>query len=664
MSNYIKSNILIFSILSILFIGISSCRDDKLGKAEDTYATIFPSSPNLNLVYGVDTINMQCKVMNHSGTVFNTDVKWTSSDESVVKFLDGTNKLVAVEGSQGKSAIIRATLPNGKYSETTANVIKLQANGITLYKVDGDQIVPMKSIEYINRATPTFVMVTVSPVEVGLQGDYTLSGEGFTVTPYELNPETDKSKINSTPKGAKWYLITANDNGEKTLNVSVGGENDPKYRFEISQNFMVGPVVSKMGLNRDMNEAEGAGVLDVNQHQSVVFYLEVNPADDASVRQVFNNAVWNIKGVGALVRDKRYELDEGKVKFIVDLESGSQDGEIEVGFTLQNSSVRKTIKIVNFANQPFNNIMFSPAQLDEDLYVGETKSVRILVDPMSSYPYLSQDFQLHFTTPDVAEYQENNGVYTIKALKQGETDLVVSVRGREARFHIVTKAAVRSVLIDNTTPNVIMEGDNVQWKANVTMQGDDLPDFNRLMWSIIEPIKNPIVTIPNSAHGEYLVITAGTLSDGQASAKATIKAEYRGKEHSREITVVPIQKSQDIVDADLNGDDYAYIEKKSDRIKIELGVTQNAKSSGKATVTYWIKPNGGVNSDWSGTYDTSNSNISISWNDVLNVTKAVTAGSITITKVDGSHYAVSANTSVTVANSPINVNANISRLTK
>lgn len=663
-----RNKYIIILISILLGYSVVGCKDEnRLGGASDTYATIFPAAPNLNLVYAVDTIEMRCDVMNQYGKTFDSKIEWSTSDESVVKFIDGTNKLVAVKGAEGKSAVVKAKLPNGKIAETIANVIKLKATGIKIFKLNGDELADISDTEYINVGGSMQILLVPSPVEISYQSDFKFSNDAFTLTKLKLNPETDEKKIEKTPKGGVWYLLSCHKEGNQTLNISIGNKpankNDLSTFFETSQKFVVGSVVSKMGLNEGMNEYEATGVLDINKRDTITFFLDINPAGNDEVQKIFDSTQWTFEGFGALVLDKRFEITSSYVKFLVEIESGSVDGTLSVACNVQDKRARKTITITDFAAKPLNSISIEPSALDEELYVGETKNIRIKIDPMSSYPYLSKSFDIQFTTPDVVQLTNKGGTYTIKGLKQGSTDLVVSVRGMEARLHIETKAAVKSVLIDNNTSNVIMEGDVIDWFANVVMQGQDTPDYNRLLWSIINPKTDPIVTLSTPSKGKTITIKARNLSSGEMSAQATIQAEYRGRSNSRTITVVPLQKSQNIEDKDLGTEDDAYIEKLSGKIQISLGVNDSAKKAGKSLVTYIIEPKSTI-SGIDGTYNLSNSNIYVMWNDVSGLTKKVTSANIVIKNVGGNRYSVNGVTSIEVAGHVININANVSHLVK
>lgn len=660
---FFKLNILLVSAITLFS---SSCKDDmKLGKAEDTFVTISPS--NANIVYGVDTIEMQCIVQNKSGNKVNTDLKWTSMDESVVHFVNGTNKLTATKGSQGKHTFVRVTLPNGKYAETIVSVINVKANAISFFHkvfngyANITQDVKDNETLFAGVGTPKEIMVVVSPADMLLQDDFEFEkNENITMEPLVLDPnkEEDKPKIQETPKGGKWFKVIGKQEGVFDINVSIGKqkENDnATLRFTKKLKINFGPTVSSMGVNKERNQYEGSHFVDVDTQDTIFFNAEINPSDNSSVEKVFKSLKWETEGTGAIIKSKGFKIVDGVAKFYAVFLSGSEKGQFAISCQAQDKFNRYTINIVDIKNLPFESVQFNPEQFTEPIMVGESKSIRIVVVPSSSYGYLQKEFQFSSSDPEVAEIvQDATGLYAIKGKKSGSTDIKVSVRGKSATIHVDTKPAPKALeikaldLINNMNLRTIMLGDVVQWQGNVILYGNDQPNYKDLVWTVGSDYAK-YVTINKKGSTEYVNITAKEIPQGQNDVTVTIKADYRGTSNTSELKIVPLQNDVNIVAEDLDLDN-AGITKENGFIKIPLDLKTGIN---KSLVSIMIRPNSGDVANYAGTFNPSDAKIYVLWNK-MSLYKLADEGQVSITSVNGK-YNVNASLKLKVGKSVISV---------
>lgn len=658
----LKLNIVVLSLFCLLF---SSCKDDyKLGKAEDTFVTITPSNPTI--VYGVDTLQMTCNVQNKSGNTVETELKWTSSDESVVHFIDGTNKLVATQGAQGKHTLVRVTLPNGKYAETMVSVINVKANGISFFhKVfNGYQNITadIKDGEVINVGvnTPKDIIVVVSPAEMLFQDDFHFEkNDNVVIEPLVLDPnkKEDKDKIDETPKGGKWFRVTGKVEGDFDINVSIG-KNDSDNRFTRTLKMSFGPIVSSMGVNDERNQYEGSHFVDINSEDTVYFNAEINPSDDASVTKVFNSLKWETEGTGAIIKSKGFKIVDGVAKFYAVFLSGASKGQFSISCKAQDKFNRYTINIVDLQNLPFESIKFNPEQLAEPIMVGESKQIRIGIVPSSSYGYLQKEFKFTYSDPQVAEVvKDNTGLYAIKGKKSGSTDITVTVRGKSATLHVETKPAPKALeiksldLINNLNLRTVMLGDVVQWQGNVVLYGDDQPNYKDLVWSASNKDQAKLISLFKKGSTEFVNITAKEIPEGQNSIVVPIKADYRGTSNISDLKIVPLQSDVQLATADLDLEN-AGITKENGFIKISFDLKHG---STKSLVSLYVRPNNGNISNYAATYMPSDSKVYVYWNN-FTLYKLANEGRVVITP-NGNKFNVNATLKLVVGNKTINVSA-------
>lgn len=646
----------------ILFFSAASCKDKKTleGAGDDIYITIEPFD-NFTMQYGVDTVAMSCVVKNYAGDVISTDVVWSSLDESVVRFLDNSNKAVVDSpDAKGKSTRLRVTLPNGKYAETRVSVSSIKGESVSVVRVDreelkdGEKRLVTSLFEgnemYIAPDAPYEFAFVSNPVAKAAEG---FSFSGFNPEALEIIEltELDAAHLKALPAGGRWFRVTAKEEGDYTLKITVG-EGNTAYSSQLTLH--AGVVLEDMGLNELANEYEKVIALDVNQELQIPFYLKFSPNTEEALQQLLEQASFAVEGGGGVtIKNISTEYDRGsQPRFIVTVLSGAVAGRSEVVCTLQGKKRRMTASVVDFAAQPVAGVAFRPAVVEE-LYVGEVMPLRIVVTPASSYTYAVRDFQFSFSTPDLVEVNQSATGYELKGLKAGETDLILRVRGQEARLHITTKAAVKSVLIDNTSENVVMVGDKLVWEANVTMEGTDLPDWSRLQWSL--PVSSDTQYVGLLPQGKKVALTAKALPEGVTSHRAVVKAEYRGKDNQRELTIVPLQQSVSYNAADLDmSEEGSAIEQTTDK-----------------QITTYLMPNSGIDKpelilqierkDSSSlsleekTYTPAEYKIVVLWSGI-NLRRAVDAGSLTVTRDGSNKYRLNGTLTINIpGQAPINI---------
>lgn len=668
-----------FVALTSLFLLVgTSCKDELTLEdvGTDVYMTIMPSNPTL--VYEVDTLKMECVLTSEGGKPVTGQVEWVSDDPTIARFLDGTNKLIAERAGIGKTVKVRAKLPNGKYALTTVTVGAAKAESLELllvkinkktekvvdpktkaekeievysgeYSFLGEQVYMSLggSIEFVAKATPAAVYGAGDLIVEGIDPSL------FTLEKMKLDPEVDKGKIAVTPAGAVWYSLKAMaQRGKAELTFKTPGKAGKEAKVVVD----FGTKLEKIGFNTAMDIVQESAVLDIAQQTDVVILAEILPSLDEDLDVIRQSAVWSISDVqgggGILTADPVVERTQSGIRLKATVQAAPRPGRFTVSCMLQGKTLAKSFTVVDKSKIPFDNIVFEGDGFD-DLYAGEAKQLRIRILPMSSQAYIQDEIQISYSTPEIVSAEFNDGLYRVLGLKAGNTNMIVTVRGRTFSFPITVKPAPRLVAIDTSTENVIMLGDQVTWTADVQMEGGDNPIWNYLKWSI-QGDGDKFVQFVGASTGKSVQIKATELTD-----KVTIVADYRAKQSIRELKVVPVQQSVALSPQSIDFKE-AGITKGNGAV---LVVLDTKKGETQPSIRLMLKPKSGVPTIQAKTYSTADYDIYVVWS-LLNLRKAVTASStVTISEAAGK-YNVNANITMTVDGKPITVTGTINGLEK
>lgn len=656
-----------------LLVG-TSCKDELTLEdvGTDVYMTIMPSNPTL--VYEVDTLKMECVLTSEGGKPVTGQVEWVSDDPTIARFLDGTNKLVAERAGIGKTVKVRAKLPNGKYALTTVTVGAAKAESLELllvkinkktekvvdpetkaekevevysgeYSFLGEQVYMSLggSIEFVAKATPAAVYGAGDLIIEGIDPSL------FTLEKMKLDPEVDKGKIAVTPAGAVWYSLKAKaQRGKAELTFKTPGKAGKEAKVVV--NF--GTKLEKIGFNAAMDVVQESAVLDIAQQVDVVILAEILPSLDEDLDVIRQSAVWSISDVqgggGILTADPVVERTQSGIRLKATVQAAPRPGNFTVSCMLQGKTLAKSFTVIDKSKIPFDKITFDGEGFD-DLYAGEAKQLRIRVLPLSSQVYIQEEMQISFSTPDIVSAEFSDGHYRVLGLKAGGTNMIVKVRGKTFSFPIVVKPSPRLVAIDTSTENVLMLGDQVTWTADVQMEGGDNPVWNFLKWSIQE---DKFAKFVGANTGKSVQIKATELTD-----KVTIVADYRGKQSTRDLKVVPVQQSIALSSQSIDFNE-AGVTTGNGAVLVELVAKQGET---QPSISIVLKPKNGAPAIQAKTYSGADHDISVVWS-LLGLRKAaVTASSVTLTAAGGK-YNVSVNITMTVDGKPITVTGTINGL--
>ncbi len=614
---------LFFAAAATLLIGgLASCKDSvKLDDAEAVYITITPQTPYLTVAG--DTITLSATVKNLDGeAIEDAVITWSIDDESVARFVEGTPRIYAVKGGEGKSTKIRATLQNGKYATTNVSVNKLSSATLTAMLTNTQAA---SDTIYVATGANTDLLVVTRPEKLLeaytpeiLEVDESL----FTIGKRALDPEADKAVIEATPKGGIWY----------TIRPVPGKTGTHTFKYKVGSNVL--PIVVKVGtrvnddsnatygvaLNAGMSEAELSKTVNLGHKETVTVYVKATPATEEAFNEIKNDLVWKLAGAGGTITATSAEYTADAFLFKADVTAGAIPGEFSVSATIQGKTARQSYRVEDFASKPFTGLTFGRIT-EMELQTGEQKPLTLVVNPRASQAAILSDINsmVKFSKPDIAEFINDNGVYQLRGLAAGQTNFIVTVRGQEFALPITVVAAPTAVTIDNTTPVGVMAGDVVDWSAVVTMAGTDQPTYSFLTWSTSDAT---VAGINGSATGQKVQLIGKEVTEPKT---VTVKADYRGKSMTRELTVYPVQPNAEFANDKI---DVAQSGLLYNSTKLEFVLS--ALSGHVLPSPINVKPKSGSIAFTPGsTYNAADYNIDVNWK---TLSKHATSGTIKVTE--------------------------------
>lgn len=561
MKQVLKNSLLWGSTLLLLGGAVSCKRDLTLGAtdAKDLYVTILngvPTNGRLEMSVATDTIDLKALVRNADGKdISDAQVTWSSSDESKLKIVEG-NRLVALAGSEGARDIeIRATLQNGRYARNLVTVRSASNADITILLADDKAL---KGIMYVTPGAPFNFIVNASPAS--LLATYPLAFEGvdpalMTITERVFNEAELKVKEETAKKmpNAKWYTITpvAGATGKATITAKVGNK---KLAFDV----VVGTVVSEVNAVNEVQEGTEikrtystnfSKTVDVNSAHTIKMRVKMSPSTQEAFDAIKDDFKWTITGSAGMVTAKRATYNADGCLFELDVRMGVLVGSFSVEGSIQGYSAVYALEVKDFAATEFTDLNFAGLERIS-LPAGGVKSFRMRVTPRQSQGVILADVNnmVSFSVPGIAEFQNDNGSYSIRGLAAGNTELIVTVRGRAFRLPIEVRATARLVTIDNTIANTIMLGDAIEWRATATMAGGDQPDYSLLGWRV----SDPAVRIDGARKGRTVKLV-GTAVHSGVDVVATYEDAIQSQ--ARQLKVVPVVPNTVMASGDYKLDD-------------------------------------------------------------------------------------------------------------
>lgn len=540
---------------AVLAVAPSCSEDDTLSGAKEVYVTLNPSSVSLCLG---DTVKLGVSVSNVSGDEIKTPVTWLSDDESVaqivelrdtvfvagdtiytalpdssqyyverlVKAVNISHGIVAVEGAQGLSTRFRAVVSDSKFAVGTVNVVNHSPSGVT----------PESESVRTYRPSPVEITDTVwfsvDPWAILKDFAPTASLEKIDNGPSELALADDYIYIDNEGKRVGVIVVPDRSHGEFTLTLTVGGKGDVKTGSAtviVGPNIKVGmwdPEIEGMspptgdqfyGFNYEVRKN-----LDINQETEIWARLMVEGGRAEDVANAKNSYKWEVEsGNSLLVIESREVPNEYGFDCVLKVRSGGvNQGDNVINFCSPDTAalVMKAYITVEDWNtvHPVNDIIITPAEgmsLD-DLAVsaGANIELDVRVDPLTSLAYHRP--QVVIEDPSLVELSSYSGTtLTLRGLKPGTTKVTLSALSVTKEFNITVNEDIVEILWSNAVDRMVV-GQETEFALNVrTTSGQ--PNSLPVVWTSSNPAVASV-----AGNGENATVKA--LADGTTTLTASI----------------------------------------------------------------------------------------------------------------------------------------------
>ncbi len=564
-------NIFFLAVLFLALFAATGCDEEAtLDGAKAVYIEI---SPKDGYIMVGDTVQLKATVSNISGDIIDTPVSWSVDNESILK-LDG-NKLIALQGSQGKSTNIRAILKNGKYAISKMTVTNHVADGVGA----------LVDIHYTYKKQNDTIWFIVSPKKLLLDfvPELTISGQSF-ITPAE-NPVVIKDET-----GMVGYVFTSgNTIGNTTITLAIGAEGNQK---KASTDVTVCPEIrSSLGNNFNSITYEKSMIMDIHSVDTVWVNTEVTPAYPEDLKNAKPYYVWSSTGTAAqLVKYDALDVAYTGHRAYAVVRSGVFEGETKVKFDCYGTALTTTINVQDYKlRYPVEEL-----KVDKNYLEIPMDAMGIIIPeviPISSYSIHQPVFKP--VTPGIVEIiGYNSNEMQIRGRAIGETDIIVTSNDKSLTIHVKVTDKVQSVTWVSGNQKNIFEGQTTTWGAKVeTLSGVAFP----VKWTSGDEIVATVA--PQDEEYSNLGIIHGI-----KAGRAKISAEAGGKTAQDAYITVMEVPSEIVYNTDntkLNGN--AVYEDKS-----RLVISIEPKQPSKYGMIYVYIRNYSKSGDYSGTYTASN----------------------------------------------------------
>lgn len=617
-------NIFFLNVFFFVLLSVVGCKeDDTLDGAEEVYIEISPKDGYIMLG---DTVSLRAIVSNVSGDVIDTPVKWSVDDDRVLKLENGN--VTAVEGAQGKSTNVRATLQNGKYAISKMTV--------TNHIVDGVGALVDTYYSYNNDFDT--IWFVVNPKNLLLDYEPTVENSNKQL----VVPKANSLKVNKETGMVGYAFSSAREAGSAIITLSIGPSgNEEKASTEI----VLCPVV-EASFSSDFSYPtyEYYTTMDLNAEDTVWLYTRITPAQNADLENALQYYKWSATGNASQMVKSDVEIVEyrGYDAYIV-LRSAAFEGTSQFKFSCYGSEATATIDVQDYKlRYPVEKLY-----TDKESYSVPMEATILVipsVEPLSSYAYHQPRFTIEDETlAELLGY--DGGAMRVRGLKEGSTNLIITSNDKTIKVPLEITEKVNQIIWESGNPLTMFVGTSVEWKATVkTVSGRIYP----VNWiSLNEDIA---VATPHEDDSSMATITAFN------AGRASFRAEAGGKVTTDSpIRVLPIPE-EDIVLTDENtiGDGNAVYE---DYLNDEsvLSVILTPKDSEYGVFRIYI--HGFVSgSDPTGIYDAATSAMTL---DIDGAKAEIVSGTISVAYDNNGASIINANVTVKVNDKRFTLKASI-----
>lgn len=433
----------------------TSCKeDDTLDGAKEVYITIEPKE--INLTVG-DTLQMIASVTNLAGKTIDTPVSWMVDDSKLVEVVD--DKLVALNGAQGKTTKVRAVLENGKYAVREVVINNHVLSGIKA----------LEKVHYTYSKKQDSIWFEVTPK--GLLFDYEPKVENS--NPEAFVPVENPIYVDKETGRVAYVFDSSNKTTKGSISLYFESDDSKKATTEV----VVSPtIVSTLGDDFNLITYEASSTMDINSVDTVWVNTKVVPTYDIDLNNATQLYNWTAEGNAAqMIETGALVVENVGHRAYAVIRSGNLKGQSRFVFECNGTTLASTVDIQDYRiDYPVDELTVSANHLNME--VGKIVSVTPHIKPLSSYGI----HQPKFTPEDptiVEVLGYNDSEVLIKGLKAGKTTILVTSNDKSVTITVDVKATVSSVVLAPENVKNIFVGQSVTWAATVYPDNVIVPEW-------------------------------------------------------------------------------------------------------------------------------------------------------------------------------------------
>jgi hypothetical protein len=534
--------------LSALALLASCSEDDTLDGAKEVYIEITPSE--ISLAVG-DTLQVSARVTNLSGKTINTPIEWSIDATDIAQVetreTDGATVVTAIEGAQGKTTKLRATLLNGKYAVSTVTITTHSPQSVVpeqestrMYRIsdalESDTVwFFVEPYSIINDFTPSFAIAKTEGYE---DAPATLDA---TDAPLVYDPDLHRVGVAVYP---------SRSHGSFDVSLTVGGAGETATgtcTVSISPSVKVGmwdPDISGMtaptgdqfyGFNYEVRKT-----VDVNTEVKIYARVLVDGGRSQDIENARGCYSWEVESgnntliVGQDEVDNEYGYDA-----VLTLRTGISSGETVICFNSPDTAattMKAYITVKNFdKDYPVNDIVVTPTAsgmtLDNlSVTVGGNLELTVSTDPLTSLAYHRPEVSV--ADPSVLSYESYEGTLMLfRGLKPGTTKVTLTSMSITKTLNVTVTDEVSEILWASA-PTSMAAGQSETFQVKVRTASGSTSSYP-VTWKSSD---TSVLTVTPASDSSKATVKA--LKDGTATITATVTGAGKTLSISQTVNVV------------------------------------------------------------------------------------------------------------------------------